>query len=206
MPPLLLPELDDEPELDELDEDDDELELDDEDELLDPPLLVVEVLVIMPLEVEVDPPLVELELPPLEVLVEPPLVVEVTTMLPPLLLDPPKNPPKKPPKPPKPPEPPTITGGLPPPVAMTCACGCGGSGSSGTGTIAYSSSCWRGITRRMRRTSRCTTRRASVRPGPRGGLGDLGRLVIDLGACLLGDMHRAAAKDGRSGGCRGEFC
>lgn len=157
LPPLLPPELDEEPELDELDEDDDELELEDE-ELLDP--LVV--LVIIPLEVEVElPPLeVLVELPPLEVLVEPPLVVEVTTMLPPLLLEPPKKPPKNPPKPPKPPDPPTITGGLPPPVAMTCACGCGGSGSSGTGTIAYSSSCGRGITRRMRRTSRCTTRRA----------------------------------------------
>lgn len=139
LPLLLPPELDDEPELDELD---DELELD-EDELLEPVL----VLVIIPDEVEVEPPLVEV-LPP-DVLLEP-LVVEVTTMLPPLL-DPPKKPPKKPPKPP-PLEPPMITAGLPPPAAMTGPWGCSGSGARGTGTIAYSSSCCLGTTRRTRFT------------------------------------------------------
>ena len=163
MPPVeppLLPELDDEDELDE----DDELELDEDDELLDPPLLVVVVLVMPPVELEVEPPLVEVEPPLVEV--ELPVVelsiLTSTLVAPPPLLLPPKNPPKKPPPkpPPKPPEPP-ITIGWPPPVAMIGCCGnCG----SGTGTIAYCSphcsSHSRSTTRRMVRSRRGTVRSA----------------------------------------------
>jgi len=178
LPPLevelpLLPELDDE-----LDEDD-ELELDEDDELLDPPVLLVVVLVMPPVEVEVEPPLVEVEpplveveLPPVEVL--PPLVevelpvlpvvvllmsILISTLPPPLELLPPKKPPKKPPKPPPQPPDPPITIGWPPPVAMI---GCCGSCGSGIGTIAYCSSSQhsRSTTRRMVRSRGGTVRRA----------------------------------------------
>ena len=100
MPPL------DPEELDELLD-----ELDEEEELLPP------------VEVLVEPPLVEL--PPEEVLVDPPLLVEEITTLPPPELPPPKKPPKKPPPllPPYPPLPPITTGiELPPP----CIGGAGG--------------------------------------------------------------------------------
>jgi resuscitation-promoting factor RpfA len=166
--PPLLPELDDEDELDE----DDELELDDEDELLDPPVLLVVVLVMPPVEVEVEPPLVEVEpplveLPPEDVEVELPVLpvvvlllsIRMSTLPPPLLPLLPKNPPKKPP--PKPPKPlvPPITIGWPPPVATI---GCCGSCGSGIGTIAYCSShsSWhsRSTTRRMVRSRGGTTR------------------------------------------------
>jgi hypothetical protein len=49
----------------------------------------------------------------------------------------------------------------------------------------------------------------AVRPVPDAGrrLGDLGLLVmLHRGALAFGDMHRAAAEDGGSGRCRGEFC
>ena len=165
MPPVeppLLPELDD---VDELDEDD-ELELDEDDELLDPPLLVVVVLVMPPVELEVEPPLVDVEPPLVEVELpvlpvdELSLSISISTLVAPPLLLPPKNPPKKPPpKPPKPPLEPPITIGWPPPVAMIGGCGsCG----SGIGTIAYCSSSQhsRSTTRRMVRSRRGTVRSA----------------------------------------------
>ena len=123
---------------------------------LDPPLLVVVVLVMPPVELEVEPPLVEVEPPLVEVELpvlpvdELSLSILISTLVaPPPLLLPPKNPPKKPPPkpPPKPPEPP-ITIGWPPPAAMI---GCCGSCGSGTGTIAYCASS---------QHSRSTTRRA----------------------------------------------
>ena len=157
--PPLLPELDDEDELDE----EDELELDEDDELLDPPVLLVVVLVIVPLELvlvivplelEVDPPLDEVELPVVVLL----LSILISTLPPPELLLPPKKPPKKPPpKPPPNPLEPPITIGWPPPVAMIGCCGiCG----SGIGTIAYccSSQHWRSTTRRTVRSRRGTVR------------------------------------------------
>ncbi|HEX7712351.1 MAG TPA: hypothetical protein VF418_15575 [Sphingomonadaceae bacterium] len=174
MPPELeLELLPDELELDELDEEDDD-ELDED----DPPEELVVVLVMPPVEVLVEPPLVEVEpplvleepplvdvelppelLPPVEVLVEPPLVVvvEVTTIPPPELL-PPKNPPKNPPPkpPPQPPEPPMIV--TPPPLEPDIG-GSGGSGCAiGNGTSAIC--CWQhgvcssSTTRRMRLTVR----------------------------------------------------
>jgi hypothetical protein len=155
LPPLELDPLlpDDDDELDE----DDELELD-EDELLDP--LVVLVIVPLDVEVEVPPLLVEVEEPVLPVEedeVELPVlpVVELSILIstrPPPLELPPKNPPKKPPKPPPKPLDPPITIGVPPPPAITGAWGGGG---SGIGTIAYSCShsSWhsRSITRRTTR-------------------------------------------------------
>jgi hypothetical protein len=155
--PPLLPELDDEDEL----EEDDELELDEE--LLDPPVLLVVVLVMPPVELEVELPLEEVE-PPLEEVELPVLELSLSILIstlvaPPLLLLPPTNPPKKPPKPPpKPPEPP-ITIGWPPPVAMI---GCCGSCGSGIGTIAYCSSSQhsRSTTRRMVRSRGGTVRSA----------------------------------------------
>ena len=175
MPPELeLELLPDELELDELDEEDDD-ELDED----DPPEELVVVLVMPPVEVLVEPPLVEVEpplvleepplvdvelppelLPPVEVLVEPPLVVvvEVTTIPPPELLPPPKNPPKNPPPkpPPQPPEPPMIV--TPPPLEPDIG-GSGGSGCAiGNGTSAIC--CWQhgvcssSTTRRMRLTVR----------------------------------------------------
>lgn len=82
-----------------------------------------------PVEVLVEPPLVEL--PPEEVLVDPPLLVEEITTLPPPEL-PPKKPPKKPPLlPPYPPLPPITTGTELPP---SCIGGAGGIyGGRGTG-------------------------------------------------------------------------
>ena len=136
--------------------------------LVIPPELVVVVLERPPVEVLVEPPLVELELPPvdvelppldvelppLEVLVEPPDVVELTTTLPPPPELPPKKPPKNPPpKPPKPPEPP-ITVTPPPEEPLTGAAGSGGRG------IGISAICgWQHLgvsstTRRMRLTLR----------------------------------------------------
>lgn len=172
MPPVeppLLPELDDEDELDE----DDELELDEDEELLEPPVLLVVVLVMEPdvvvlvmppVELEVEPPLVDVE-PPLEEVELPVLELSLSILIstfvaPPLLLLPPKNPPKKPPpKPPKPPLEPPITIGCPLPAAMI---GCCGSCGSGTGTIAYCSSSQhsRSTTRRMVRSRRGTVRSA----------------------------------------------
>lgn len=141
-----------------------------------PPLLLVVVLLMPPVEVEVEPPLVlvepplvEVELPPVEVelppeppldvLVEPPeVVVDVTTTLPPED-PPPKNPPKKPPpKPPKPPDPPiTVT---PPPLDPLTGGSAGSGCGRGTGIIAIcgvqSGPPWHSssITRRMRFTVR----------------------------------------------------
>jgi hypothetical protein len=75
---------------------------------------VDEVLLTLPLEVE--PPLLLLEVDPPLLDVDPPLEVDETTMLP---LDPelppPKKPPPKPPLPPKKPPLPPITTGTPPP-------------------------------------------------------------------------------------------
>ncbi|WP_202390153.1 hypothetical protein [Tsuneonella aeria] len=104
------------------------------------PLLDVEVLVIPPedVEVDVDPPVVELSMSitiPLELPELDPVVVVLTTTLPPPD-PPPKKPPKKPPpKPPNPPPPPIKVGAaLAPPVTG----GGGGSGArTGTGTLAY---------------------------------------------------------------------
>ena len=161
--PPLLPELDDEDELDE----DDELELDEDDELLDPPLLVVVVLVMPPVELEVEPPLVEVEPPLVEVELpvlpvdELSLSILISTLVaPPPLMLPQKNPPKKPPpKPPKPPLEPPITIGWPPLAAMI---GCCGSCGSGIGTMAYCSCSQhsRSTTRRMVRSRRGTVRSA----------------------------------------------
>ena len=69
-----------------------------------------------PVEVLVEPPLVEL--PPDEVLVDPPLLVDEITTLPPPELPPPKKPPKKPPPAPYAPLPPITTGMEPPPPSM----------------------------------------------------------------------------------------
>ena len=80
-----------------------------------------EVLLTLPLDVELDEPPVEVEDPPVEVDVDPPLDVdEITIPLePPPLPPPPKKPPPKKPPPPKPPLPPTNAGPTlpPPPIA-----------------------------------------------------------------------------------------
>jgi len=94
----------------------------------DPPVELVVVEDSPPVDVDVEPPLVDVEPPPvdvdvelppdppLEVEVDPPLVVDVTTTLPPPPPEPPKKPPaKKPPPKPPPPEPPTTIGTAPPP-------------------------------------------------------------------------------------------
>lgn len=133
MEPPELP-LEDELELDEELLLDDE---DDEDEVDEPPVDEVEVELMPPVEVLVEPPLVEVEpplvlvelppveveLPPVEVEpplvdVEPPVLVEETTIWPPPPPLPPKKPPKKPPPPPQPPLPPATRIGPPLPPDM----------------------------------------------------------------------------------------
>ena len=129
-----------------------------------PELLVLETLPEL-LVLETLPELLVLETPPvlLDVDDEPPLDVEEMTMLPlDPVLPPPKKPPAKKPPPPKPPLPPMMTGGLPPPVAIS---GPGGSGIGApwlvTVTVAGAQAVC--VVTTLRRTGVCwTTRRTAA--------------------------------------------
>ena len=149
-----------------------ELDVLEELDVLDELLVLEELLVLdeeetLPLDEDETLPLDELVLdtPPvlLEVELDPPLDVEEMTMLPlDPVLPPPKKPPAKKPPPPKPPLPPMITGGLPPPVAIS---GPGGSGIGApwlvTVTVAGAQAVC--VVTTLRRTGVCwTTRRTAA--------------------------------------------